>query len=277
MKTIKDLERYILTSPEEGRYRLILTYPGSPELGEIVYPYLKGYSTRRGKHDKYLEKSIVETNPEFWEKITRGTFQILEFKNSKIKDLNLDGGYLWNDTLNTWYEKKDDVDYLIESYEIKSIKHVYNNEVFSIGDKVEYISSRNSSELEIKEIRVLNTRIFFTYKGDHSSYDDWSSENLRKRTPLFKTEDGVDIYIGDDYWVYDPTMREQDRVHKINNASQTHDGNGLNRTYFSSREKAEEYRLCNFKGLSINDVKRVFPMMPSIKLEKLKFLLDENK
>jgi hypothetical protein len=277
MKTIKDLEKYISIPPEKGRYRLIQVYPGSPELGEIVYPYVKGYSTRRDKHNKYLEKNIVEGNPEFWEKIDRGTFQILEFKNTKIKDLNLDGGYVWNPNLNIFYKKKDDLEYLIEIYKIKSIKHLYDNEVFSVGDKVEYRSSRNSSELEIEGIRVLNNRMFFTYKGDHASYDDWSSGDLIKKTPLFTTEDGVDIYIGDDYWVYDPTMRKQDRVHRVNNASQTHDGKGLNRTYFSSKEKAEEYRVLNFKGLSIHDVKRVFPMMPSIKLEKLKFLLDENK
>jgi len=61
---------------------------------------------------------------------------------------------------------------------------------------------------------------------------------------LFKTFDEVEIYVGNDYWVYDENMRLHN-VHVVPRASSTHKGNGTGRKYFSTKEAAEEHRLYN--------------------------------
>ena len=58
--------------------------------------------------------------------------------------------------------------------------------------------------------------------------------------PLFITHDGVHIFKGMDYWVYDSKM-ERNSLHPVYNASSTHNGNGKNRTYFYEKSKAQEF------------------------------------
>lgn len=82
------------------------------------------------------------------------------------------------------------------------------------------------------------------------------------KTPLFTTLDGVDVFEGYDYCVYDfgELKGTNSEIHKVNRASQTHTGDGVNRLYFSTREKAEEWvkkislKTVDGKELSFGDV-----------------------
>lgn len=111
--------------------------------------------------------------------------------------------------------------------------------------------------------------IFDEFKSVSSKkwvFPSWIKEHLQsKQSPplseikegedkpvLFTTEDGVDIKIGDDYWVWD--FGELNNIHRVNKASRTHTGSGIYRKYFSTKEAAEQYIIDNKPCLSLNDV-----------------------
>ena len=65
------------------QYKLIKTYPNSPELGTIVYfnKFLKKYFSEY--LDRNISQSEVENFPEFWEKYEYPKYEI----NTIVKDL----------------------------------------------------------------------------------------------------------------------------------------------------------------------------------------------
>jgi hypothetical protein len=150
-------------------------------------------------------------------------------------------------------------------FDIHSVIRLSDNVVFSVGEKVEYgaFSLVIADAMKLKETTIASFKI---NEGNIWAYGDnffiAPLNHLRKPTPtqpvvedkpvLFTTEDKVEIKIGDDYWVWD--FGELNNIHKVNKASQTHKGNGVDRKYFSTKEAAEQYILENKPCLSLNDV-----------------------
>jgi hypothetical protein len=137
---------------------------------------------------------------------------------------------------------------------IHSVRRLSDGEVFTVGDKVRVQPESGNWH---REYDIL----YFQANGNKmkvcSDQYTYFIEDLHKaKQPLFTTEDGKVIHIGDNYWVWDfgELNNTPNEIHPVANASQTHKGDGVNRRYFSTKEAAEEYILLNKPCLSVSDV-----------------------
>lgn len=152
-------------------------------------------------------------------------------------------------------EKVEELDYdILKSCPIEgtihSVKRLSDGEVFTIGDILKSGEKINSIKLIEGIIRVYPRHSFY-YLSDVKKV---------KKTPLFTTEDGVDIFEGHDFfypnthaWVVLKTkanVKAIDYVIKVNKY----------KTFFN-KEKAEEYVLLNKPCLSIMEVAPIFGQM----------------
>ena len=69
--------------------------------------------------------------------------------------------------------------------------------------------------------------------------------------PILTTEDGVELFKGDKYAAYRPEFPDIIVEDRIDAGDPMGKGDWL---YFSTREAAEEYRLYNYRGLSLKDL-----------------------
>lgn len=243
------------------RYKLIAEYPGSPKLG---------YITKFNEHgeDWKAPKCVVESDctnyPEFWEEVKEKDYEVLTMKGSKKEGDIL---YRVNDdgTVNPWGNPMKSVeDALNHGYTIYSIKRISDEEVFTIGDPVMLNASWTSGDTFISKITLNenNEIVFRIRQGKYeSSYpkahlEEWTKTN----TILFRTEDGVDIKLGDSYFVVEnvlllPMPSTNIREFSCNDSSVYL--NFVNKPYFkifSTKEAAEEYVIMNKPCLSLKDV-----------------------
>lgn len=250
------------------KYKLIKEYPGSPKLGTIVsfydsqqsYAYLDRTVTTR-----FISSSLIEKNPEFWEEIIEKDYEILDFKsNVSFKD-----GHIVHYKQNN-FEKRLEAYLKDPEWQIRSIRRLYDGEVFTVGDTVVFLADKphmnctstiGSFRLENDEIKVLNEGCLIS-----------SLRNIQHvRKPLFTTEDGVDIY-------------ENDKHYRVGENLTLFIGHGKrfitadlenDNKRFSTKEAAEEYILLNKPCLSIKDVQSLFSTAKEgfIRFEKLKNLV----
>ncbi len=221
------------------QFKLIKEYPGSPGLNTSV-TFKKG---RYYEDNKSHRKELVENNPDFWEKVEEKYYEILSFNDVKVKDIDDDGAFVHNRFDNKWCPSKDSLQYLIETYGIKSVKRLSDNVVFTIGDSIKTGEIKKfylPSGIQ-KEVTLWVTM---------SDEDTYLSEATHKPKPLFTTEDGVDIFEGNSY-VKLNSHTSWDIVTGFISEGAHGSYTGLK---FSTKEKAEEYVLMNKPCLSINDV-----------------------
>ena len=223
------------------KYILKKEYPGSPKLGNTI---------------DNLENDWIENYPEFWQEVVEKDYEILSFinVNNKIYELRLDGRY-FNDEL-----KYNDYKYCLEVLKIHSVKRLSDSQIFTIGDKVftEYVNY-TINKIDIVNDKCMVTALYDTNNPNGSRFH-YNLNNLKKaKQPLFTTEDGVDIFEGDNLYSIDNMLNI--RKHLLFNAR--YDDNTLlnNRIFFNSdykhfstKEKAEEYILMNKPLLSLSDV-----------------------
>lgn len=238
------------------QYKLKKRYPSLPEsweIGDTVTKYFGYYKhDRMGMSSKTIFATEVENYPTFWEKVTEKEYEILTLitnVHSRISDFS----DAFEDYLKAMLEDKDNVT-------IHSVKRLLDGEIFTIGDETtkgkiqEFIFFK--THLNVKGISKINDSFLCNIKDI----------TLHHKKPLFTTEDGVNIYEGDEYWVvrtdkYDILiMRWTSNLtpcvldpHIIPTDRDLYAKNGCLR--FSSKEAAEEYILMNKPCLSINDIK----------------------
>jgi len=245
------------------KYKLIKTYPSSPELGKIID--LSTIKTDTLKICGYkncpfgyweIFKSDLENNPEFWEEVIEEEYEILSFKNSKKNEFynRLSNG-------NYYYESSDNgvslysmlnFGYCVANgyFIIHSVKRLSDGEIFTIGDKVDSSIASVGKNKNLIGFKIINDRL--KVKFSNLGYYPLSTI-VKSKQPLFTTEDGVGLYENDSaYLVYDLGIPYYSTCHKDNNYfSQLYEGIKV----FSTKEAAEEYMLMNKPYLSINDVK----------------------
>ena len=134
-----------------------------------------------------------------------------------------------------------------DGFNIRSVKRLSDSEVFTVGDFVKETITGQCKGWEIKEFSLKDSRCFSC---------GVNINNIEKlKEVLFTTEDGVDIFEGDTYYVAN-IKSWQCYKHYANI-----DGNtGLDK-YFSTKEAAEEYILMNKPCLSINNVLHCIPKL----------------
>lgn len=198
----------------------------------------------------------VEPSKQFWEEII---FEILAFK-SKFNEfytpiLQKDGTYLHNTrtSLNgggaslKWMLNENE-------YYIYSVKRLYDNEIFSIGDKINFRGLYgNNSEHKYDTIKG------FELKQDGSLGVRYHNglvgiEKIQKyKEAFFTTEDGVELFGGERVFSVSDTL-----ITAVLLNFSVEDFKKIKGKIFAKKDKAEEYILMNKPLLSLNDLLSVW-------------------
>lgn len=208
------------------KYILIRIYPGSPKLGSIIQNTNPVNDAKDcWFHKDWCKPNICsfilpkstnpENNPEFWEEIIEKDYEILSFinVNNKIYSLQEYGNYFNSELKYNSYE------YCLRMLKIHSVKRLSDNEIFTIDDKCHingngyrcpiikieltkngetgHLEKYRNKEtikitLETKMLETSNSRPWGPFEFDCVS---------KSKIPLFTTEDGVGIYLGDESWI----------------------------------------------------------------------------
>jgi len=211
------------------QYKLIKVYP-EHTLGEIHCA---------DKSTKWYGTIFYDAYPEFWKKVEEVDYEILTVTPSE-KNLNNTN----KEAVITFKMCNKD----LQMWNIHSVKRLSDGEVFTIGDT---IANMCNSEQKIKELYINKEGKMCVYTSTTCRF---TIGNIKKvKTPLFTTEDGVDIFEGDKFCLVQIstlTILEKGRYKP----------NMKDWICFSTKEKAEEYILLNKPCLSVNEIIAVIPV-----------------
>lgn len=186
--------------------------------GYIATSY-KGHTYNVQPGDYTIPAIIIEDS-EDWQEVTKD-YEILKYIGDQ-------SGRIFNSDTEIITKEK---------FSIYSVKRLSDGEVFSVGDK-------DSEGREIMRIVEVGTLIKIYVYGNWY----WLKDAIKFRKPILTTEDGVELFEGDGCTGYDPDDLSifKTEITKTDPLS--------NLIYFSTREAAEEYRLWNYRGLSLRDI-----------------------
>lgn len=198
-----------------------------------------------------------EEYPEYWEKVEEKNYEILSLKYNKSNDFcyldKRDGFYKYKNSFEELRTGKSNLEACLKAnWSIHSVKRLSDGEVFTVGNNIENKRNPEKFNGKITEIKLTdyqdNVQVY--YDGM-----DYLNDISHSKKPVFTTEDGVDIFEGDEvFHVYNNI--NMDRKIDSSIASETTKQLFLNRLFFSTREDAEEYILMNEPCLSIMDIKK---------------------
>ncbi len=211
--------------------------------------------------------AFILSNSNDWEEIKEKEYEILSFinKNNQIfsktwqsvlyHHFYITFGFLLEEILtgkDDEYRIKNDglrsSGYKVKDQEFKiySVKRLSDGEIFTIGDDIE-----NGKITEITLYTngpIKNSQTWLGITSDMGI--DLRDAKKVKKQPLFKTEDGVDIYEEDSYY---PLAEDFVICNKC-----TYPAGHKAFKVFSTKEAAEEYVVLNKSTLSIKEVLDVF-------------------
>jgi len=251
--TNPDTEGYTYTKQKDGRWKM----------NNIDMFSIAESSIGEGKRFR-----LVEEKP-------KKEYEILEYEYLVTKErvtLRKNGTYyakehLGDDvrgaTLEEFYSF-----YSPDTHRIISIKRLSDNEIFSIGDNVQYDPSNKYTKYPEYNKPYKIDKFHFDSLGrlvakGYNEIDNITndacvieSKNFRKveRVPLFKSENGVDMYIGDRYFRIISNWEIQEE-NVIQLGEHIYKNDTIKR--FSTKEKALEYIIENKPCLSYNDIKDI--------------------
>jgi len=223
-----------------AEYKLIKDFPMCPlEVGSIVAMDKLGQYVSEGVI--IFEKEIIENYPEFWQKVEEVDYEILSFITT-TPPVNIT---LIKNNNGSFGDFLCDEKTLLKSsvHKIHSVKRLSDGEVFTIGDELKSGEKINSISLIEGKIRIYPRHSFY-YLSDAIKI---------KKTPLFTTEDGVEVYTGDT--IYHANLNYKKVYNSILN--QTEKFTPIPGLY-ASEEKAVEYIINNKPCLSIVDLQKWF-------------------
>ncbi len=233
------------------KYRLIKEYPGYPKLGTIKTKDTIISEITFFDREEVPDRDWIENYSEFWEKVVEKDYKILSLARfCSIKPTITDVSYYGDGYIEALLK--------CDKARIHSVKRLSDGETFTIGDVCspkDYDTS-NSHPITKFELILKGTTLRVISKNWYLGID-----NIEKsKQSLFTTEDGVDIYVGDKYWVLNTKLNDwifeenavRDNINYFYKDKSYAKNTGI--YYFSSKEKAEEYILMNKPCLSLNDV-----------------------
>ena len=188
-----------------------------------------------------------EYYPSFWQPVVEKNYEILSLVSSEKHPQHKKGSKFLH---NKDYKFKNM--YPTEFWDIYSVKRISDNKIFTIGDFYE--------DLIIEKMFMsVDDNILTTYKP-------------KIKKPIFKTEDGVDIFKGDKYWKVNNYLNLSNRQKATGSTSDLNPAK-----YFSTKEKAEEYILMNKPCLSLNDIENAMDQTSYLISSKLNKFRDYLK
>jgi len=224
------------------QYKLIKEYPGSPKLGTI--DWYKNDDGFNKSSSNWQGTNFYDAHTEFWQKVEELDYLITEVKYSgQIRKLK-QGEYRILD-----FGIGFKLDYILkDGGTIFSVKRLSDGEVFTIGDVFNYdhySNTNNITEIYITKDESVKQGVWLKYAGGCCHLH--LAKKLPNKTPLFTTEDGVDIFdkktsfylVSNDFKIcFCQWFSPADYPFKT----------------FSTKEKAEEYILLSKPCLSFIDV-----------------------
>ena len=238
-------------------YKLKKVYPGLPKDWEIGIEVglgcrTYGYSPCNGKYTNwYINNDIIENNPEFWEKVVEKDYEVLSYikKDNSAITTKRENGFFLNSMFKDSHGVYSDYQ-LLNTWNIYSVKRLSDGEIFTVGDKIDCKGWFGN----IIKFEIINNelKIFQQQHINSSKYKPLLIQDLIKvKQPLFKTEDGKEIYEGGKlHSVSKDLLISPDDNRYITKGFIPN----LEYKHFSTKEKAEEYIIMNKPCLSINDV-----------------------
>ncbi len=188
-------------------------------------------------------------------KVVEKAYEIIRFSDGFNIYSKMPSGLFTVNTAHTY-----DEEYILKKchYKIHSIKRLSDGEVFTVGDKVcwDWFESKSkyftvvSFRLSYDMSEVVldlenNTAIRVVFEG---LFNDEEFNFRHYKSPLFTTEDGVEVFEGDTYWHIDRDFQKwKSTAHK----------DFTPRIIFSTKELAEEYIKMNKPEFSRNQVTKM--------------------
>lgn len=142
---------------------------------------------------------------------------------------------------------------------VHSIKRLSDGEIFTVGDEFTSLGLRTYKISKIDfSTHPVHKDVIGLYFDDYQHILLKVAEHVKKS--LFTTEDDVDIFVGDSYWVLNTKVNDwifEENAARDNINYFYKDKSYASQTkiyYFSTKEAAEEYVLMNKPCLSVNDL-----------------------
>lgn len=268
------------------KYKLIKEYPGSIKLGEILevdehagYITVSIFCLKDGVRTA-IPKSFVLQYPEYWQEVIEKDYEILSFKSTNgncfcgidIVVLDKNGNYSWNHPIAMNFSTIGLEKFINNpDWSIHSAKRLSDGKIFTIGDKVKY-SNENSfiinyfTAFDKDKSQIVAGNLI----ANHPDEAEWSviSKINHCKQPLFTTEDGVEIFEGDEYYFTNNVEFNLEKPYsKIRNKKAAITDIEAEKNYpntwknFSTKKAAEEYIIMNNPCLSLNDIENTWSTM----------------
>lgn len=258
------------------KYKLIKKYPNGPELNSIV---------------SSNDTDNLQLYPEFWE-------EILESKVDKVVDThNLDYpyvSYVYTKQENgNWIlgnkqaSPSTQIEFTIMDSEIgcdkrfkpyveemekwsilkiskkgviKSIQRTIDGEIFNLGDRLIGTFAHNDGLVIINEFKISNDNTINVIHDSGVIPNICKDTRIKVSNPIFKTEDGLDVYMGEEVYPVAITYVTGfepfsiiTKKWKVTNNLTVDDGF----KYFKSIEAAKEFIIYNTPLLSLKDIENI--------------------
>ena len=225
-------------------YKLIKEYPGSPEVGTIVkdsqgsieYTEPSGKQYTASSSAGNIFKTNIEAYPEFWEK---QRFEILQ--------------YVAKDKLSYTSKRRGGLNH-DQYWNIFSVVRNSDGEVFSIGNSITGATYKDARVIE-EIILDGDGEILFSQGKGYTELVDAK----KCKAPLFLTNDGVEVFIGDIIFTVQSSLDDIDQIMVANFRPEDYPSWKV----FSTKKAAEDYIVKNKYALSIEDFWDVFNMPTS--------------
>lgn len=195
-------------SQQVKKYRLIILYPGSPELGSIYEPLIGSNSVYKNSHkdNRCINKNNILNHPEYWEEVIEKDYEILSFRHKG-------SNYIWKNDLqlkDTFciidgkapFTSLKEINKYPKVYEIYSVKRLRDGVVFTIGDNVIHTNNVTYRTGKVTNLHIVSDCIFITTNDRIKGFDTnlCFVEKLKKQ-PLFTSTDGFEMFADDKYYV----------------------------------------------------------------------------
>jgi len=231
--------------------------PGEKDWFEGVYYY--GYSSEHNSILAIIDNAITGFYL-YYDKYA----ELIELPEKEYEILSI--RYQYNNCIYRWDGKKFkyllgviELDTVLKGYVgiyekgheiyIHSVKRLSDGEIFSIGDE---INNSESSKLLNTKIESFCLNDIYMVKTTSGTQKLESLEH--RKQPIFKTEDGVEIFEGDYYY----SVLKKDLLYNGKFKVETINGGRFSNpescVTFSTKEKAENYILFNKPCLSIKEI-----------------------
>jgi len=225
------------------KYKLIKEYPGSPKKGFI--------SNNEGGVSHYHKD-----HPDFWEEVVEKDYEILSIISTKYNSI-YGRGEIQNIHRKNYTHSNNLAD--DSPWNIHSVKRLHDGEVFNVGDSINVMHHPHHPKgVKIRSLTVDKDYICVSTTDDiDSAFSGGAGFNFliaeHNIKPLFTTEDGVDIFKNDTYYVV-----WKDFTFALTNQEPGSEAVKRVLTRYSTQEKAEEYILMNKPCLSIKEVQEAY-------------------